>query len=128
MAVPTEPGDGGGGGGCSTDCEPASPPVIEPASPPVIEYRLSVGLYRDGGDMKAYSRFYRGVNGYFTEIDAASLSVYCYVNGSQRDGETEHNASYTHITWGESYQYGKQITCNHSANYGAYTATTSYTM
>ena len=100
----------------------------EPYVPPTYEYRLVYGLYRSGGDMKAYTALERGLNGYWTRISASSLSVYCYVNGNFRDGETEYNASYTHITFGESYQYGKQITCNHSANYGQYTATTAYTM
>lgn len=106
--------------------EPGEP--NPPYVPPTVEYRLNYGLYRSGGDMKAYVALERGVNGYWTRVEASSLSVYCYVNGYYRDGETEHNASYTHITFGESYQYGKQIICNHSANYGQYTATTSYTM
>lgn len=108
--------------------EPGDTTTYPPYNPPVIEYRITVGLYRSGGDMKAYTRFERGYNGSFTQVNASNLSVYCYVNGYFRDGETEYNAGYTHITFGESYQYGKQITCNHSANNGAYTATTSYTM
>jgi hypothetical protein len=110
--------------------EPVEPDTTTypPYVPPTIEYRISVGLYRSGGDMKAYTRFERGYNGSFTQVNASNLSVYCYVNGYFRDGETEYNAGYTHITFGESYQYGKQITCNHSANSGQYTATTSYTM
>ncbi|HLL47759.1 MAG TPA: hypothetical protein VK399_13695 [Longimicrobiaceae bacterium] len=108
--------------------EPGDTTTYPPYVPPTIEYRISVGLYRSGGDMKAYTRFERGYNGSFTQVNASNLSVYCYVNGYLRDGETEYNAGYTHITFGESYQYGKQITCNHSANSGQYTATTSYTM
>ncbi len=129
--------------GDQTDPEPVRPgdpidPVdpIDPGEPgdtttyvpPTIEYRITYGLYRSGGDMKAYTRFERGVNGSWSSVNASSLSVYCYVNGNFRDGETEYNASYTHITFGESYQYGKQITCNHSANYGQYTGSTSFTM
>lgn len=110
--------------------EPEEP--VEPDTttyvPPTIEYRITYALYRSGGDMKAYTQFERGVNGSWSRVNASSLSVYCYVNGNFRDGETEYNASYTHITFGESYQYGKQITCNHSANYGQYTGSTSFTM
>lgn len=108
--------------------EPVDTTTYPPYVPPTYEYRLVYGLYRSGGDMKAYTALERGSNGYWTRITASSLSVYCYVNGNFRDGETEYNASYTHITFGESYQYGKQITCNHSANYGQYTAATTYTM
>jgi hypothetical protein len=104
------------------------PPDTTTYQPPVVEYRISVGLYRSGGDMKAFTRFERGYNGSFTQVNASNLSVHCYVNGVFRDGETEYNAGYTHITFGESYRYGKQIVCHHSANSGAYTATTSYTM
>ena len=116
---PGDPGGGGGGGGGG------------PYTPPVIEYRIVTNLYRSGGDMKAYTEFQRGYNGSFSRLDASSISVYCYANGAYRDGETEYNdASLVHITWGESYQYGKQITCNHAASYGGtyYSASTSFTM
>jgi hypothetical protein len=95
---------------------------------PTYEYRITYNLYRSGGDMKAHTQFERGYNGYWTRVDASQISVVCYVNGAFRDGETEYNASLVHITFGTSYQYGKQITCNHSANYGAYTGSTSFIM
>ena len=104
------------------------PPDTTTSPQPVVEYRIVTGLYRSGGDMKAFTEFQRGYNGYWSRVDTYHISVYCYVNGYQRDGESESNASLVHITWGESYQYGKQITCNHSANYGQYTATTTYQM
>lgn len=130
-AVPTEvsrnlppPGDddggGGGGGGGGGDTTVVNPPVIE--------YRLVYGVYRDGGNFRAYSQFERGYNGVFSRYDTSNLSVVCYVNGVFRDGETEGWASLTHITFDTPYQYGKQITCNHSAQNGAYTGTSSYTM
>ena len=99
--------------------------VVEP---PVVEYRLVYGVYPDGGNIKAYSQFERGVNGSFSRYDTSNLHVSCYVNGAYRDGETERWASLTHITFDTPYQYGKQITCYHSAQNGAYTGTSSYTM
>ena len=123
--LPGDPGDGGGGGGGGGGGEPVDPPTY-----PTVEYRIVTSLYRSGGDMKAQTEFQRGYNGYWTRLDAASISVYCYVNGSFRDGETEGNASLVHITFGVSYQYGKQITCTHGASYGGiyYSGNTAYSM
>ncbi|HEX8430935.1 MAG TPA: hypothetical protein VF625_06585 [Longimicrobium sp.] len=111
------------------DTFPADTTTYPPYVPPTYEYRIVAVLYRSGGDMKASTELQRGYNGgNWVRVTASNLSVYCYVNGSYRDGETEYNASYTHITFGVSYQYGRQITCNHSANSGSYYASTSYTM
>jgi hypothetical protein len=114
-------GDGGGGGG-GTGGGTTAP-----------QYRMTYAVYRDrieGSEyvMKAYTQFEKYINGVWTRVDANNVSVFCYVNGSFRDGEGEINASLVHITFDVQYQAGTQITCTHSANDAYYFATSSYTM
>lgn len=120
LPPPDDDGGGGGGGGGGGDTTVVTQPVIT--------YRIVYGVYPYGGDIKAYTQFERGYNGVYSRYDTSNISVVCNVNGVFRDGETEGWASLVHITFDTPYQYGKQITCTHSAANGAYTATSSYTM
>ena len=107
-------------------------------TPPSDQYRITYVLYRDridvgdyGGTgyrfvMKAYTQFEQNIGGTWRPTNATNVSISCYVEGVLRDQETESNASRVDLTFGVEYAINRLVTCQHSANNGAYTGTTSY--
>lgn len=119
-------GDGSTGGGTTTTTP---------------QFRISTGLVPEAlgpyyYKYRAHTRFEKLVNGSWQRYDTSNVSVACYVSqdgwlpGSAgtylRDSETENNASEVDITFDMATSTGltPYIDCVHSANSGAYTATT----
>lgn len=124
--APIDDGGGGGGGGGGDDGGGTYTP------PPTVQYRIVPTLASGNGVYEARTRFERYVNGSWQRYDTSDVAVACYVStfpgGSSylRDSEREYNASQVTITFDVVFASGTPpyIDCYHSANNGAYTAST----
>lgn len=124
--APIDEGGGGGGGGGGGDDGGGT------YTPPTVQYRIVPTLASGNGVYEARTRFERYANGSWQRYDTSDVAVACYVstvpNGSGylRDHEREYNASQVTITFEVVFASGAPpyIDCYHSANNGAYTATT----